>query len=148
MIVGRKQSVPRFLSFNCLYSIENNLSIINICRMKNFFTKSIAIFFLALYAVNPLHTVLHSCHDHNHHGECPSSSKSADNSKLESFSFHLNDIHDCFLCQNSQDKTHSLLSHPEVAVKENTLKAFPSKIFDSRLISLRLSHVNSRGPPA
>lgn len=117
--------------------------------MKNLFTKSIAILFLAIYAVNPLHAILHSCHDHSHshHKHC-SSTQNEKNSEIEQNAFDINTIHECPLCQNNVDKTHSLLTHLSENSSLNFTYIFHSKLSDRKLVSKSVYFVESRGPPS
>lgn len=117
--------------------------------MKNLFKKSIAILFLAIYAVNPLHTILHTCHDHGHkhHGKC-SSEQNKQNIKIEQNALNINTIHDCSLCQNNIDKTHTLLSEANDNSSINITCIYFLNLSDKKPVSKSLFFVDSRGPPS
>jgi len=115
--------------------------------MNNFVKKIAAILLLAIYAVNPLHAVLHAGHDHGSHAACSSKDcKPVEQIKI----YHevQNDIHDCHLCINSQDRNYLLPLNTDKQYKY----AFPSQadlsFYNTILISKGIFFVDSRGPPS
>ncbi|MCM8542524.1 MAG: hypothetical protein NE328_19795 [Lentisphaeraceae bacterium] len=115
--------------------------------MKNLLKKTIAILFLAIYAVNPLHAILHASHDHSHHNEC-SVSECDEKVEYKTASFHIDDSHECFLCQNQQDKTHSFLADSDAKIKQSFSSQLFSNFANIKVLNKGLFFVDSRGPPS
>ena len=114
--------------------------------MKSFLKKLAACSLLVIYAINPLHSVLHCDHSDDH--KCSMHSDSPTAKKLEKSELTLNLNHDCFLCQNSQDKTHYLTFNSDASDKEIKTPYLLPKAGDSIYVNQFGFFVESRGPPA
>ena len=114
--------------------------------MKNMFTKLASCLLLAIYIVNPLHASLHAGHVHGSHSGCHAEKHSDAESKFKKSTF--SHLHECYLCQNSQDRNHFSSSVEEIQNLTEFTTEIQDRQPDHHLSFSPCFYIDSRGPPA
>ena len=108
--------------------------------------KTVAIFFLAIYAINPLHSLFCCDHNHdNHHEECSAHDCSPDKQIKENL--NPDSSHECFVCQNSKDRMVLVFNDDSPNTKDLTGTQSFLVTHNTHILSKNIFFIDLRGPP-